>query len=200
MKFPEDIRRLELTLQQQGHKRIAGVDEAGRGALAGPVVAAAVILPNGCKIEGVTDSKQLTPGQRDRLFEAIYRTASAIGVGSVDSGDIDRVNILQATLRAMRESIERLDPSPDYVLVDGTHLPPISLPATAVPKGDSLIHSISAASIIAKVTRDRQMIALDERYPHYGFKRHKGYGTAQHRQAIAAFGPCAIHRRTFKLL
>ena len=194
-----DIRKFELALQQRGYQRIAGVDEAGRGALAGPVVASAVILPINCRIPGLTDSKQLTPKQRDRLFGEIQRTAIAIGVGCVDSEEIDRLNILQATMQAMRQAIEQIRPPPDYVLVDGSQLPPISLPAQAIPKGDALIQSISAASVIAKVTRDGLMIEAEVLYPHYGFQRHKGYGTLQHRQAIAQFGPCPIHRRSFTL-
>ncbi|MBI1926115.1 ribonuclease HII [Candidatus Poribacteria bacterium] len=197
----EDIQRLDLVLQQQGYHRIAGVDEAGRGALAGPVVASAVILPIACRIPGLTDSKQLTPRQRDRLFDEIQQTAIAIGVGCIDNKEIDRLNILRATMQAMCQAIEHIHPPPDYVLVDGSQLPPISpdLPIGAIPKGDSLIQSIAAASVIAKVTRDRLMIELDRVYPHYGFQRHKGYGTRQHRQAIAQVGPCPIHRMGFRL-
>lgn len=194
-----DIQQFELTLRQKGYQRIAGIDEAGRGALAGPVVASAVILPVNCRISGVADSKQLTPKQRDRLFDEIHRTAIAIGVGRINSTEIDRINILQATMGAMAQAIAQIIPSPDYALVDGTHLPQIPLPAKAIPKGDALIQSIAAASIIAKVTRDRLMVELDEVYPYYGFERHKGYGTLRHRQAIAQFGPCPIHRRSFKL-
>ncbi len=193
------IQQFERALQQQGYERIAGVDEAGRGALAGPVVASAVILPVDAVIPGVADSKQLTPKQRARLFDEIQRTAVAIGVGCVDNEGIDQLNILGATMQAMRQAIEQISPAPDYVLVDGTHLPTISPPARAIPKGDSLSQSIAAASIIAKVTRDRHMVNFDQAYPHYGFQRHKGYGTLQHRQAIAQFGPCPIHRRSFTL-
>lgn len=196
---PVDIHQLELVLQQQDYRRITGVDEAGRGALAGPVVASAVILPINHRILGVTDSKQLSPKQRDRLFDEIHDTAIAIGVGCVNSEEIDRINILQATMQAMRQAILQICPLPDYVLVDGTHLPQIPLPAQAIPKGDSLIQSISAASIIAKVTRDRLMVEFDKAYPHYSFQRHKGYGTLQHRQAISQFGSCPIHRRSFRL-
>ena len=167
--------------------------------MAGPVVASAVILPLNCFIPGLADSKQLTPRQRDRLFVEIQRLAIAIGVGCLDNEEIDRLNILQATMLAMCQAIEEIRPLPDYVLVDGLQLPPISLPAEAIPKGDSLCQSIAAASVIAKVTRDRLLIELDKDYPHYGFQRHKGYGTLQHRQAIARFGPCPIHRQSFKL-
>ena len=198
--YSAEIQQFERTLRQQGYQRIAGIDEAGRGALAGPVVAAAVILPTDCELSGVTDSKQLTPKKRVGLFDEIHRTAVAVGVGCVENEEIDRVNILQATMAAMAQAIVQITPAPDYVLVDGTHLPAISLPARAIPKGDTLIRSIAAASIIAKVTRDRLMIELDETYPGYSFQVHKGYGTLLHRQAIAQLGPCPIHRRSFKLL
>ena len=197
--YPAEIQQFEQNLRQQGYQRIAGIDEAGRGALAGPVVAAAVILPINCQISGVTDSKQLTPKKRTELFDEIYRTALAVGVGSIDNRDIDQINILQATMGAMVQAIVQIAPAPDYALVDGTHLPEISLPAKAIPKGDTLVQSIAAASIIAKVTRDRLMIELNETYPGYGFQVHKGYGTLRHRQAIAQLGPCPIHRRSFKL-
>ncbi|MYE89187.1 ribonuclease HII [Candidatus Poribacteria bacterium] len=206
--YPAEIQQFEQTLRQQGYQRIAGIDEAGRGALAGPVVAAAVILPTDCQLSGVTDSKQLTPKKRAELFDEIHRTAVAVGVGCVDNKEIDQINILQATMTAMVQAIVQITPAPDYALVDGTHLPAISLPrlhrdseqpARAIPKGDTLIQSIAAASIIAKVTRDRLMIELDETYPGYSFRVHKGYGTLLHRQAIAQLGPCPIHRRSFKL-
>ena len=197
--YPAEIQQFEQTLRQQGYQRIAGIDEAGRGALAGPVVAAAVILPFNCQISGVTDSKQLTPKKRARLFDEIRRTAVAVGVGCVDNKEIDQINILQATMAAMAQAIAQIKPAPDYALVDGTHLPNIFLPAEAIPKGDTLVQSIAAASIIAKVTRDRLMIELDETYPGYGFQVHKGYGTLLHRQAIAQLGSCPIHRRSFKL-
>ena len=196
---PAEIQPFEQAIRQQGYRRIAGIDEAGRGALAGPVVAAAVIFPIDCQISGVTDSKQLTPKQRDRLFDAIHRTAIAVSVGRVDNKEIDQINILQATMRAMAQAIAQITPAPDYVLVDGTHLPEIPFPAKAIPKGDTLVQSIAAASIIAKVTRDRLMIEFDEIYPGYGFQSHKGYGTLLHRQAIAQLGPCPIHRHSFKL-
>ena len=197
--YPAEIQQFERTLRQQGYQRIAGIDEAGRGALAGPVVAAAIILPINCQISGVTDSKQLTPKKRAGLFDEIHRTAVAVGVGSANNKDIDQINILQATMVAMAQAVAQITPSPDYALVDGTHLPEISLPAKAIPKGDALVQSIAAASIIAKVTRDRLMIELDETYPGYDFRIHKGYGTLLHRQAIAQLGPCPIHRHSFKL-
>ncbi len=190
----------ELACQQNGYKQIAGIDEAGRGALAGPVIAAAVVLPINCTLNGLNDSKKLSAKQRDRLFDEIHSIAVSIGVGSMDHQVIDRVNILNATLLAMQESVEKLTPQPDYVLVDGVHLPQVDFPSRAIPKGDSRSYSIAAASIIAKTTRDRLMIELDRTYPNYGFLKHKGYPTSQHRQAIAEFGASDIHRHTFKLL
>ena len=185
-------------MQREGYRHIAGVDEAGRGPLAGPVVAAAVVLPANCVIRGVADSKQLTPKQRNGLFDEIQGASIAVKISYISNTVIDQVNILQATLLAMRDAVEQLLPPPDYVLVDGTQLPSISIPARAIPKGDSLSQSIAAASIVAKVTRDRLMVEFDEIYPGYGFRQHKGYGTTQHRQAIAQHGACPIHRRSFK--
>ena len=190
----------ELARQQSGYKQIAGIDEAGRGALAGPVIAAAVILPTHCNINGLRDSKQLSPKQRAYLFDEIHNVAVSIGIGSADHRVIDRLNVLEATLLAMQEAIGKLTPPPDYLLVDGLNLPEVGIVGEAIPKGDSRSYSIAAASIIAKVTRDRLMVELDPIYPNYGFSRHKGYPTSQHRQAIAQFGASDIHRRTFKLL
>ena len=190
----------EFACQQNGYKQIAGIDEAGRGALAGPVIAAAVILPINCGIRGLRDSKQLSPKQRDYLFDEIHDVAVSVGIGAADHRVIDRLNILQATLLAMQEAVEKLTPAPDYVLVDGSNLPEAGIVGEAIPKGDSKSYSIAAASIIAKVTRDRLMAEWDPIYPNYGFSRHKGYPTSQHRQAIAQFGTSEIHRRTFILL
>ena len=190
----------ELAYQQSGYKQIAGIDEAGRGALAGPVIAAAVILPIDCTLDGLNDSKQLSPKQRDQLCEDIRRVAVSIGVGSVDNQEIDRLNILNASLLAMQKAVEKLTPQPDCLLVDGIYLPQVDIPGEAIPKGDSRSYSIAAASIIAKTTRDRLMIKLHHIYPNYGFLKHKGYPTSQHRRAIAQFGASDIHRRTFKLL
>ena len=190
----------ELACQQSGYKQIAGIDEAGRGALAGPVIAAAVILPTHCSIKGLRDSKQVSPKQRAYLFDEIHDVAVSVGIGSVDHRVIDRLNILQAALLAMRDAVEKLTPSPDYLLVDGLHLPEVGIVGEAIPKGDRKSYSIAAASIIAKVTRDQLMIELDPIYPNYGFSRHKGYPTSQHRQAIAQLGASEIHRHTFKLL
>ena len=190
----------ERAYQKSGYKQIAGIDEAGRGALAGPVIAAAVILPINCTLDGLNDSKQLSPKQRDQLSDEIQRVAVSIGVGSIDNHTIDRLNILNATLLAMQEAVEKLTPQPDCLLVDGLFLPQIDIRGEAIPKGDSRSYSIAAASIIAKTTRDKLMVELDRTYPNYGFPKHKGYPTSQHRQAIAQFGTSDIHRHTFKLL
>ncbi|KIE41319.1 ribonuclease HII [Geobacter anodireducens] len=183
---------------RRGYRAIAGVDEAGRGPLAGPVVAAAVILPRGAHLPGVDDSKKLTPARRDDLFALIQSTALAIGVGAADHQVIDRINILQATLAAMREAVERLAKPPDYLLVDGISPIPFPVAQQTIKKGDSASISIAAASIIAKVTRDRLMGEYDQVYPGYGFAEHKGYGCASHMAAIAALGPSPIHRTTFR--
>ena len=190
----------ERACQRSGYRQIAGIDEAGRGALAGPVIAAAVILPINCGIVGLKDSKQLTPKQRDLLSDEIYRIAVSVGIGSVDNHVVDNLNVLEATLLAMRQAIEKLTPQPDYLLVDGINFPAIDIQGEAITKGDNRSYSIAAASIIAKTTRDRLMIALDRTYPNYGFSQHKGYPTSQHRHAIAQFGASDIHRHTFKLL
>ena len=176
---------------------VAGVDEAGRGPLAGPVVAAAVILDQPSRIRGLADSKTLTALQRERLHDQIRERAlcCAIGVASVE--EIDQVNILQATMLAMRRAVEGLRLKPAKVLVDGNRLPTLDVLAEAIVKGDSLVKSISAASILAKVHRDRLCLELDLQYPHYGFARHKGYGTADHLAALRAHGACEHHRRTF---
>jgi ribonuclease HII len=183
-----------------GASRIAGLDEAGRGPLAGPVVAAAVVLPDGLLIPGVTDSKKLTGRQRDRLYDVIIASAVAYGVGSADERTIDEVNILQATLIAMERALQAIIPSPDYLLIDALRLPRTSVPQKAIINGDCLSHSIAAASIVAKVTRDRMMCELHERYPQYNFHKHKGYGTKEHVELIRKHGPCDAHRRSFQPL
>lgn len=190
----------DRSYREKGHTQIAGIDEAGRGALAGPVVAAAVILPIDCHINGLKDSKQLTPNIRSELFDKINEVAISIGIGSANNHIIEDINILQATMHAMKEAVKQLEPKPDYLLVDGSKLPDIDIAAEAIPKGDNLSISIAAASVIAKTTRDRLMIEFHQEYPNYGFQQHKGYPTAQHRQAIAKYGASAIHRNTFKLL
>lgn len=176
---------------------IAGVDEAGRGPLAGPVVAAAVILDSAQPILGLADSKRLTAKQREVLCETIKKDSIAWAVGQSEVEEIDRINILQATLLAMQRAITALKIKPDLVKVDGQFLPKTACQAEAIVNGDNLIPAISAASIIAKVTRDRAMIAYDSIYPEYGFARHKGYGTAQHLLAIRQLGVTPIHRRSF---
>ncbi|MDH7500143.1 MAG: ribonuclease HII, partial [candidate division NC10 bacterium] len=173
-------------------------DEAGRGALAGAVVAAAVILPQAAVMEGLADSKKLNANQREVLFAQIQSLALGIGIGIVDEGTIDRINILRASLLAMQEAVSSLSLSPHFVLVDGNHLPSLSIPALALPKGESHSPSIAAASIVAKVTRDRLMADYHCLFPAYDFKKHKGYGTADHLQALRDLGPCPIHRRTFR--
>ena len=166
--------------------------------MAGPVVSAAVILPDTFPVAGVDDSKKLTPKQRDISFQVICKKAVSIGIGLVDNIEIDRINILQAALQSMAESVENLETRPDYLLIDGTHNISTELPQTTIIKGDSLSISISAASIIAKVVRDRIMVKYHEDYPQFGFFQHKGYPTKAHKEAIKAYGPCSIHRRSFK--
>jgi ribonuclease HII len=176
---------------------LAGVDEAGRGCLAGPVVAAAVILRQGVELPGLTDSKLLTPAVRSRLAEAIRTAALSWAVAAVEAEDIDSMDVLRATLRAMAEAVYRLVPSPDLVLVDGNIRPHFAMPARAIIQGDLRVPAISAASILAKVTRDRIMEEWAVRFPLYGFAQHKGYGTVAHRAAILRYGLSPIHRRTF---
>ncbi|KAF0217582.1 MAG: ribonuclease [Geobacteraceae bacterium] len=188
----------ETLVSRQGYKSVAGIDEAGRGPLAGPVVAAAVILPEGVEIPGINDSKKLSPPSRDGLFEVILEKALSVGIGHSDHAIIDRINILQATLAAMKQAVANLTTPPDYLLIDGITKIPITIPQRTIKKGDGASISIAAASIIAKVTRDRLMVEYDIQYPGYGFAEHKGYGCASHMAAIAALGPCDIHRKTFR--
>lgn len=195
---PPTMWEFEQIAMAQGFRAVAGVDEAGRGPLAGPVVAAAVILSPDLDIPGINDSKKLSPAVRERLYGEIMNGAVAVGVGLSDNGTIDRINILQATLRAMEAAVGKLQISPDYLLIDGISRTALSLPQRTVKKGDSLSISIAAASIIAKVTRDRLMRDYDGLYPGYGFADHKGYGSASHLAAIASLGPCPIHRLTFR--
>ena len=188
----------ETQLISEGFFPIAGIDEAGRGPLAGPVVAAAVILDPSNIPKGLNDSKKLKPTQREALFTAIMASAKAVGVSVVDVETIDRINILQANFIAMREALANLKLPPAFALIDGRDVPKgLACPARALIKGDSLSQSIAAASIIAKVTRDRMMDALDKTYPAYGFARHKGYGTKAHIDAIRTHGFCPAHRRSF---
>lgn len=189
---------LERELNRLGYRLIAGVDEVGRGAWAGPVVAAAVILDLDRLPEGLDDSKRLSPSRREQLFQAISNTARAIALGIVDAREIDRTNILHATKRAMRQAIEGLHPRPDFLLIDAVKLDDVGIPGRALIRGDQISVSIAAASIIAKVTRDRLMRAYDRLYPGYGFAQHVGYGTPAHRDALARFGPCPLHRLSFR--
>jgi ribonuclease HII len=181
-----------------GYRLIAGIDEAGRGPLAGPVVASAVILPPDFKVAGVDDSKKLTPKKRALLYDEIFSIAMAVGVGIVDETQIDQINILQASLLAMERAVARLPLRPDYLLIDGPFPIKTDLPQEPLPKGDARSVSIAAASIIAKVTRDRLMETYHEAYTQYGFSRHKGYPTRDHREVIRVLGACPIHRRSFK--
>jgi ribonuclease HII len=195
----------EQTLWKQGITRIAGVDEAGRGPLAGPVVAAAAILPAGWadkglppELEGLNDSKQLTETQREKFFDFLSACAEIeFAVAQVDAEVIDRINILQATHRAMNEALAQLRPLPPHALVDGRPVKTLRVPQTAIVKGDARSFSIAAASVLAKVTRDRLMLKFHDRFPKYGFDAHKGYGTARHLSAIEKFGACPIHRKSF---
>ncbi len=187
----------ERVARLRGYRRIAGIDEAGRGPLAGPVVAAAVILPIRCPLLGINDSKQLSAKDREHVYAEILELAVAVGIGSAEVAEIDRLNILAATRLAMRRAIDQLAPLPDYVLIDAVVLPGLKVPTRHIIKGDSLSISIAAASIVAKVTRDRLMANYHETFPEYGFLSHKGYGTAEHLARLARHGPCSIHRRTF---
>lgn len=182
----------------EGWTRVAGIDEVGRGPLAGPVVAAAVVLPPGVVTPPVRDSKQLSACRRDELERELRNLPGiAIGIGIMTAPDIDRLNILQATHEAMRRAVAQLHPPPDFVLIDGLPVRRFPLPQKAIVRGDTLSASISAASILAKVYRDRLMVELDRRYPGYAFAQHKGYGTAQHLAALKRLGPCPEHRRSF---
>jgi ribonuclease HII len=202
-KSATDRFEFERGLVQQGIREIAGVDEAGRGPLAGPVVAAAVSFPIAwiddglpAELEGLNDSKQLTATQRERYFEFLHSSAPiCFAIAQVEVDDIDRINILAATHRAMNQAIEQIQPQ--HVLMDGLHVKSVRRPQTALVKGDSRSYSIAAASVLAKVTRDRIMLDYDRQFPGYGFAEHKGYGTARHMAALAAHGPCPIHRRSF---
>ncbi|MBO6215591.1 MAG: ribonuclease HII [Lachnospiraceae bacterium] len=176
---------------------LCGIDEAGRGPLAGPVVAGAVILPVESDILYINDSKKMSPKRRDEVFEEIYKNAVAVGVGIATAEEIDSLNILQATYEAMRRAIRSLSKEPELLLNDAVTIPDIDIPQVPIIKGDAKSYSIGAASIIAKVTRDRMMVEYDEKYPGYGFASHKGYGTKAHYEALAKLGPSEIHRKSF---
>lgn len=180
-----------------GFERVCGVDEAGRGPLAGPVFAAAVILPEGCEIEGLNDSKKISEKKRELLFDIIKEKAVSWSVASASEKEIDELNILQATFLAMKRAVEGLSVKADFALIDGNRSKGITIPCKTVVKGDSLSHSIACASILAKVSRDRLLLEYDKMYPEYGFKAHKGYGTKAHYEAIEKYGILPIHRRSF---
>ena len=188
----------ETAAKEKGYKYVCGVDEAGRGPLAGPVCAAAVILPDSAKIEGLNDSKKLTERKREELFEIIKKEAVAFSVAYGTLDEIEKYNILEATFLAMNRAINNLNIKADYALIDGNRVPKgIGIPCETVVKGDSKSASIAAASILAKVTRDRLLIEYDKKYPQYNFKKHKGYGTKEHYDAIKTYGVCDIHRLSF---
>lgn len=200
--FPEQLEfsplHFENLARRRGFRAVAGIDEAGRGPLAGPVVAAAVILPESFDLPGLTDSKKLSEKQRQSLYPRIREEALAVGIGVASVADIDRLNILQATLQAMRRAVARLALPPDYLLVDGITALPTAIPQLTLKQGDSRSLSVAAASVVAKVVRDRIMNALDRSYPGYGFAGHKGYGSRAHLDAIARLRPCPQHRRSFR--
>ena len=191
--------RHELKLKRQGVNLLAGVDEVGIGPLAGPVVAAAVILRDDKRIPGLDDSKKLNAKQREQLYSIIMYSAVSIGVGIVDNPIIDRINILQASLKAMEAAVNALSEKPDHILVDGIRkIPGIMIPQTSIKHGDSISSAIAMASIVAKVVRDRLMCIYDRVYPHYEFSSHKGYGTKRHIKFLKKYGPIAIHRHTYQ--
>ena len=188
---------IENSLRGKGYNLIAGVDEAGRGPLAGPVYAAAVILPEGCVIKDINDSKKLSEKRRGELYDEITEKAVAYSVCAIDEKRIDEINILNATFEAMNGAVNGLSVTPDYVIIDGNRIAGMTIPHETVVKGDAKSISIAAASILAKVSRDRFITEMAEKYPEYGFEQHKGYGTKAHTEAILKYGPCEIHRRTF---
>ena len=192
-----DWLKYEKEQNNLGYNFVCGVDEAGRGPLAGPVFAAAVILPKDTIIEGVNDSKKLSEKKRESLFDIIKEKALAYSIASASEEEIDQINILQATFLAMNRAIDNLSVKADFALIDGNRMPEISIDAKTIIKGDSLSMSIAAASILAKVSRDRFMKQISEKYPVYHFEKHKGYGTALHRKLILEHGPCEIHRKSF---
>ncbi len=192
-----DWLKYEKEQNDLGYNFVCGVDEAGRGPLAGPVFAAAVILPKDTIIEGVNDSKKLSEKKRESLFDIIKEKALAYSIASASEEEIDQINILQATFLAMNRAIDNLSVKADFALIDGNRMPELSIDAKTIIKGDSLSMSIAAASILAKVSRDRFMKQISEKYPVYHFEKHKGYGTALHRKLILEHGPCEIHRKSF---
>lgn len=192
-----DLLKIENSYYDSGIQLLCGVDEAGRGPLAGPVCAAAVILPRGVLIEGVKDSKKLTEAARESLYDVIISEAISYGIAFSSTMEIEQFNILRATYLAMQRAVAMLHPQPDLALIDGNRAEGFNIPVETIIKGDNICISIAAASILAKVTRDRLMREIDEEYPEYGFAQHKGYGTKLHNQAIDRFGPCPVHRLSF---
>jgi len=201
LKLQKEIERIEALREYENQydycEFICGIDEAGRGPLSGPVVAGAVVLPKGCRILYVNDSKKLSEKKRNELFDVIMKEAISVGVGIISPARIDEINILQATYEAMREAIQKLAITPDILLNDAVTIPRIDIVQVPIIKGDAKSLTIGAASIIAKVTRDRMMLEYAQIFPEYGFEKHKGYGTAAHIQALKEYGPCPIHRRSF---
>ena len=203
MKEKEEARLIELKkidkeFFDKGVKYIAGIDEAGRGPLAGPVVVASVILPQDSMIEGINDSKKVSEAKREKLYDLIINEAISYGIGIIYQDEIDEINILQATKKGLTEAIKQMEIKPNIIMVDAlSGIDTLGIPYKSIIKGDAKCYSIAAASILAKVTRDRIMREWDKIYPEYGFGSHKGYGTAKHITAIREFGPCPIHRRTF---
>jgi ribonuclease HII len=197
----DDLLILEERLWTNGFNSVGGVDEVGRGPLAGPVVAACVVLPRDFSLQGVNDSKKLTANRREALFDQILENAQEVGIGIVGERTIDRMNILNASLKAMWRAVRGLKNQPEFILVDGNQkIPNLRLPQMPVVKGDSQSLSIAAASIVAKVTRDRMMLKYHREYPEFKFADHKGYATKTHVEALKTFGPCQIHRKSFKLV
>lgn len=193
-----ELKQIEENLHSQGIEYICGIDEAGRGPLAGPVVVAAAIMPKDSMIEGVNDSKKVSEKKREALYEKITEEAIAWGVGIIDQKEIDRINILNATKEGLTEAVKSLNVKPDRIIVDALNgIDTLGIPYTSIIKGDAKCYSIAAASIIAKVTRDRIMRQWDEIYPQYGFEKHKGYGTKAHIEAIKEYGLCPLHRLSF---
>lgn len=193
-----DMLEYEKKLWEAGYEFVAGVDEAGRGPLAGPVYAAAVIFPKGVVIDGINDSKKLSEKKREALYDVIKETALAYSIVSVDEKEIDNINILNASMKAFKMALDNLSQKADYALLDGNRAPEIDIPYEAVVKGDAKVQAIAAASILAKVERDRYITEMDKLYPQYGFARHKGYPTKDHKEAVAKYGPSPIHRLTFR--
>ncbi len=193
----KEMLKIEDSLYSEGYEYICGIDEAGRGPLCGPVVAAAVILPKDKYIEGVNDSKKLSPKKREKLYDDIKKEAISVGIGIVDVDIIEEINILNATKLAMIKAVKDLKIKPDYLLIDGNQLIDIDIEKQTVVSGDAKSESIAAASIIAKVTRDRMLVNFDKLYPEYGFAKHKGYGTKMHIEAIKKYGLTPIHRKSF---